>query len=203
MPVVASVRSALTPPECRALALVTAALATFGLYGAVGRVPGTAEYLLTVSVLAGTIFVLRRRPLPGLLAEALSVVAVLHLAGGLIPVGDDVLYNASPGWDLLRYDHIVHALAVFCGTQLVWELIVRPATGPLDSRPLVIVCALAGVGLGGVNETIEFLATMARGGSHAGGYINTGWDLVTNLAAAVAAAFALRRRQHAGGPTRG
>ncbi len=157
MPLLASVRSPLTPPEYRAA-------------------------------------------LPARLAEALSVVAVVHLAGGLIPVGDDVLYNASPGWDLLRYDHLAHALAVFCGTQLVWELMVRSATGPTDRGRLVLVCCLAGVGLGAVNETIEFLTTMARGGSHAGGYINTGWDLVTNLAAAFAAAFALHRRQTAGDP---
>jgi putative membrane protein len=196
------VRSPLTPPESRALALVATALAVFGVYGVLGRVPGTAEYLLTIAVLAGTIAVLRRRPLPGRLADALSVAAIVHLAGGLVPVGDDVLYNASPGWDVLRYDHVAHALAVFCGVQLVWELIIGPATGPSDRARVVVVCALAGLGLGAVNETVEFLTTMARGGGHAGGYVNTGWDLVTNLVAAVAAAVALHRRQNAGAPAR-
>jgi hypothetical protein len=34
---------------------------------------------------------------------------------------------------------------------------------------------------------------MVHHGSHVGGYINTGWDLVSNLAGAGAATFAIQR----------
>ena len=121
---------------------------------------------------------------------------VVHLSGGLIRVGDDVLYNASPGVELLRYDHFAHALGIFFGTQLLWELLVRDAVQPARRGHLVVVCLLAGLGLGAVNETIEFLATLAHGsgGSHVGGYRNTGWDLVVNLVAGLSAGLVLHQR---------
>ena len=40
---------------------------------------------------------MRRKPLPGALVLAVAVDAVAHLAGGLVAVGDDVLYNGSIG----------------------------------------------------------------------------------------------------------
>ena len=48
------------------------------------------------------------------------------------------------------------------------------------------------------SEIDEFVATLAHGGSHAGGYRNTGWDLVTNTLAGLLAAVVIhRRRRHA------
>ena len=37
------------------------------------------------------------------------------------------------------------------------------------------------MGLGGLNEVIEFAITLTLPETNIGGYINTGWDLVSNL----------------------
>lgn len=196
-------RPPLTRPELAALRVVAVALVGFGVHGVVASVPGTLEYLLAVSVLAVVVIAFRRRALRGSLAAAMALLAIVHLAGGLIRVGDGVLYNASPGMDVFRYDHFAHALGIFLGTQLVWELLVQGAANASGRRRLVVVSALAGLGLGALNETIEFLATLGHGGGHVGGYRNTGWDLVTNLVAGVAAGMVLHRRRDTGAAVRG
>ena len=44
-----------------------------------------------------------------------------------------------------------------------------------------------GMGLGSLNELIEFAATLTVPETNVGGYINTGWDLVSNCVGALTA----------------
>ena len=115
-------------------------------------------------------------------------------------VGDDVLYNASIGTHIaslhthvLQYDHFAHAFATFVGTLTLWTLLALPASNVSTRRSQIVLCVLAGLGIGGINETIEFLATIAHAGAGVGGYTNTGWDLVSNLFGAVGAAVVIVR----------
>lgn len=55
------------------------------------------------------------------------------------------------------------------------------------------MCALAGLGIGAINETVEFLTTTAHQGAHVGGYTNTGWDLVANTIGIAIATMVLAR----------
>jgi hypothetical protein len=55
----------------------------------------------------------------------------------------------------------------------------------LDARPdvrwgLGLLVALMGMGVGALNEVVEFMASHAFA-ANVGGYQNTGWDLVANL----------------------
>jgi hypothetical protein len=188
-------RPGLAPAERTALAVVVAAMAGFGSAGVALGLPGTAQYLLTVTALVSVVAVARRRSLPPALALAGATSVVLHLAGGLVRVGDGVLYNASAGGEVLRYDHLAHAVGIFVGTWLLWELLVPLSAAAARRPPLVLLALLAGLGLGAVNETVEFLATQAHGGGHVGGYTNTGWDLVVNSMAGVVAGVVLSRRR--------
>ena len=43
------------------------------------------------------------------------------------------------------------------------------------------------MGFGGLNEVIEFFLTLTLPETNIGGYINTGWDLVSNLVGATIA----------------
>jgi hypothetical protein len=177
--------------EAVALVSTVAAVVSFGAFGLVTGAPSTVAYVCVVSALTGALVRLRRSPLPSPLVLALALAAVGHLAGGLVRVGDDVLYNASAGGQLLRYDHLVHSTATALGTITLWHLFERKEGPPL------VVWLLAGLGLGGANETIEFVTTMVHHGSHVGGYVNTGWDLVANLAGAGAATIAISRQRTA------
>jgi hypothetical protein len=44
---------------------------------------------------------------------------------------------------------------------------------------MLTLCEAASMGFGGLNEVIEFFLTLPE--TNIGGYMNTGWDLVSNL----------------------
>ena len=58
---------------------------------------------------------------------------------------------------------------------------------------LTLVTA-AGMGFGAMNEVVEFIATLTMPETNVGGYVNTGWDLVSNLVGCVFAAILIRLR---------
>ena len=125
----------------------------------------------------------------------LSLLGAAHMAGGLFrppegwPVeGRRVLYNLWLIPDRLKFDQIVHFYGSAIVTWVCWQWL-RSAAGL--TRPtvgLVMLCALAGTGLGAINEVIEFLTTRVVSDTNVGGFENTGWDLVANLAGATATA---------------
>lgn len=127
----------------------------------------------------------------------LAIWGLLHMAGGNIPVGTDsegedvVLYSFRAAPFVPRYDQIVHALGFFVATLASWEALraaVRPL-GRLRATPGVAVgVGLMGMGWGALNEVVEFVAVITLPSTNVGGYVNTGWDLVSNLVGATSAA---------------
>src|SRR5258707_11201948 len=77
-------------------------------------------------------------------------------------------------------------------------MLAAPHAGADPRRELVILAVGAALGLGALNEMVEFLATLAHHGSHAGGDLNTGWGLVCNFTRAAAAGLVIARSR--GGP---
>jgi uncharacterized membrane protein YjdF len=182
--------------------VLAAAVAVVGFtgYGFATRSPSTIGYVSSVLVIAAAVIGLRRAALPGLLAAGLAISAVVTLAGGLIRVGHDVLYNASTGpyspslgTHFVQYDHFAHAYVSFVIVFACWFMLAAPYAGKAGRRDLLLLAVGAALGLGGLNEMVEFIATLAHHGAHAGGYWNTGWDLVCNLIGAAAAGLVLAR----------
>jgi hypothetical protein len=167
---------------------------------------GNGEFIfyivvMVVLIAAVSLVHLRIRLSTGVLF-ALSLWGALHMAGGLLPVPESwpingdirVLYSwwiipaAEPGSGYLKYDQIIHAFGFGVTTWVCWQALraavdrrLRPTIG------LMALCAAAGVGFGALNEIVEFIATML-GPTNVGGYVNTGWDLVSNTVGSVIAA---------------
>ncbi len=59
---------------------------------------------------------------------------------------------------------------------------------------MLVLVAAAGMGFGAMNEVVEFIATLTMPETNVGGYINTGWDLVSNLTGCTLAALLIRLR---------
>jgi hypothetical protein len=58
----------------------------------------------------------------------------------------------------------------------------------------MVISAAAGMGLGSLNEIVEFVATLTIPETNVGGYINTGWDLVANFVGATLSVVLIRLR---------
>jgi uncharacterized membrane protein YjdF len=163
-------------------------------------------YIIVMLVLIGVMILVHRRVrLTQPLLWAFSVWGLLHMAGGLCPLPAGWPYNGEHAvlyswWlipDLLKYDQVVHAYGFGITTWLCWHGLSRSVRaddgGPLrPTSGLLLLCAAAGMGFGALNEVVEFIAVLTIPNTNVGGYLNTGWDLVANLAGAGIAAVVLR-----------
>jgi uncharacterized membrane protein YjdF len=193
-------RPRLSRAERSALLILAAAVIGFWAYGFATGSPSTLGYTVSVLAIAAGIAWLRRTALPGLLAMGLAAAAILDLAGGLINVGQNVLYNASAGpysktlgTHFLQYDHFTHAYVSFVVAFACWVMLAQPHAADGHRREMVILAVGTALGFGALNEMIEFIATLAHSGAHAGGYWNTGWDLICNFIGAGAAGLIIAR----------
>jgi hypothetical protein len=190
----------LTRAERVAIGIIGAACACFVVYGVVTGADGTVTYVGSVVLIGGLIGWVRTDPIPGALVIALAIDATAHMAGGLVAVGDDVLYNGSIGpfahglhTHVLQYDHLVHAAGAMLATLTLWVLLVRPLANNVRAGPMITLCVLGALGIGAINETIEYLATISHQAAHVGGYDNIGWDLISNTVGALLGAVIIRR----------
>lgn len=155
-------------------------------------------YIIVVLAIALFIAALHRRVnlSPGAL-WALSFWGLLHMTGGLVPTpagwpvnGDKhVFYSLWLIPDLLKYDQVTHAYGFGIGTWVSWQTLHRLLPKSLPTAGILIICVLSGMGLGALNEIVEFIATLLIPHTNVGGYANTGWDLVSNFVGCVLAAF--------------
>lgn len=189
--------------QLRVLATFTASYLLVASAGAI--LGGNLEFAFYIGVmllLVGLVWAVDRRVrLSRGALWALSAWGLLHMAGGLVPVpdgwpvsasGQPVLYSLwlLPGH--LKYDHLVHAFGFGATTWVCWEGLRSSMDAPHPTAGPLTLCGAAGMGLGALNEVVEFAATLLVPETNVGGYLNTGWDLVANLVGAVVAVIAIR-----------
>ena len=177
------------------------------------------EFILYIGVVIIVILVVMRFYLRYGLSVALlwllSFWGFLHMTGGLVHVpfhwstgGESkVLYNLWLIEEKLKFDQFVHAYGFGTTTWLIWQILRRTLARKFDQvimdiRPtggLLFLCAIGSMGLGALNEIVEFLAMILVPETNVGGYVNTALDLVANFTGALIAAiliFFLQRRKN-------
>lgn len=125
----------------------------------------------------------------------LSILAFVHMAGGLVRIpadwpveGRHRLYDWWLIPRVLKYDHLVHTFGNAVATWLCWQVLQRTVASKTGwgfhaLRPtweLLFFCVLSGMGIGSVNEIAEFVTTKFVRDHGVGGYANTLMDLVAN-----------------------
>jgi hypothetical protein len=204
------------PPFPRGVVAFTALYLAAAIVAAVAvRNREFVFYLGVMFVLIAVVAVLHRRiGLSAGVLWGLSLWGLAHMAGGLVPVPESwpingnirVLYSwwMIPG--VLKFDHVVHAFGFGVTTCLCWEGLqaaLRAVNGDALVQPtlcLLTLCAAAGMGFGALNEVVEFIATLTMPETNVGGYQNTGWDLVANLAGSIVAVLLIRARNRGNAP---
>jgi len=175
-------------------------------FGVWALVAGNREFIfygvVMVLLIAAVLWMDRRVRLSTGVMWGLAVWGLLHMAGGIVPIpdqfmasappaegGHNVLYNLRPfAWGP-KYDQFTHAYGFGVATLAAWEGIQAAARGSLRPGFGVFVCLVCiGMGLGALNEVVEFMAVLLIPNTNVGGYHNTGWDLVSNLTGVTVAA---------------
>ena len=131
----------------------------------------------------------------GVILWGLTLWGLAHMAGGNIRVGEDVLYSVQLIPAVLRYDQLVHCFGFGTATLVCFHLL-RPRLreDAIGGGVLWFLVILMGIGVGALNEIVEFTAVLLMPETGVGGYENTLWDLVFNLLGAVAAVVLIAAR---------
>ena len=152
---------------------------------------GNIEFLWYVAVMIGLlVFVahsLRYSRLPNSLLILLSIWGFMHMAGGGVMVGDHVLYRQLliPIFDgqqdflILKYDQFVHLYGFGVAAACIHWLI-RSRAPSVRAIWRGLLAALTAMGLGVVNEIVEFAAFLVLDETGVGGFYNLQLDLVFN-----------------------
>lgn len=156
------------------------------------------EFLWYVAVLLFFVILigatLKRSRFDYLILWALSIWGFLHMAGGGIRVGGGVLYALKlitifdrGEFFILKFDQLVHFYG-FAVTTLVAHHLLKPYWNERVNYKIVYPALVAiSMGLGALNEIVEFMAVIFFSQTGVGGYYNIALDLVFNTLGAIAA----------------
>jgi len=119
----------------------------------------------------------------------LSIWGLLHVLGGGLRIGGEVLYAkilidiiSTSDYTILRFDQFVHAYFYFVAFFALYQIFKPVFLARTDKRFLLyFASALAAIGIGALNEVGEFMAVLFFPETGVGGYFNNAWDLVFNL----------------------
>jgi len=121
----------------------------------------------------------------------LTVWSALHLAGGGFSVGNGRLYDVillplSADYPVFRYDQLVHILGFGAATLVAFSLL-RDLLNSNATRSIAfrIVLVMTGLGMGALNEILEFGVNIIVPESGVGGYVNTSLDLCSDLVGSI------------------
>ena len=150
-------------------------------------------YLATMVILVGiVVWSHRLMRFPMALLWALTLWGLAHMAGGSLRVGSTVLYNlvlipiaGDAELRVLKYDQLVHFYGFAVTAWMLWFILQKEVPQLRRTMAVYAFPALASMGLGAVNEIVEFSAVMLVPHTNVGGYYNTALDLVFNALGAI------------------
>lgn len=132
----------------------------------------------------------------------LSLWGFLHMAGGGIRINGNVLY-ALPIVHLfnigdtfvLKFDQFVHAFGFAVTTLVANHLLKSYWNNKVNYKVVYPALVCISMGLGSLNEIVEFIAVATFPETGVGGYFNTALDLVFNTIGAIIAVVFIHLRE--------
>ena len=153
---------------------------------------------MIIALLALIFYTKDRVHYPMLCLWGLTLWALMHMAGGTIYLGDTRLYELilipiSDKYEIFKYDQFVHILGFGVATYIFYGVLRSILRKDLQKwTALSIIVVMVGLGIGALNEVIEFIITVIAPSTGVGGYINTSLDLVADLIGAIGALIVIR-----------
>lgn len=132
----------------------------------------------------------------------LSLWGFMHMAGGGVRVNGDVLYAlhlipiaGSGDSFVLKFDQLVHMIGFGVSTLVAFHLLKPYLSTKINWKVLYPLIVLMGMGVGALNEIIEFMAVLLVPETGVGGYENTMLDIVFNTIGAIIATVLIHRKR--------
>lgn len=184
-----------TPAEKRIGLFTVIYVAAFSAYFlSIGNYEFIVYIITMVALIALIGLSLRKGEYPPAILWCLSIWGLAHMAGGGVQVGGSVLYNLhlidiveTEQLYIFKYDQAVHAYGFGVTAWLLHHLLLRHFPNTKGTVTAYFYPALASMGLGAVNEIIEFSAVLLVPDTNVGGYYNTALDLCFNAGGAILA----------------
>ena len=155
---------------------------------------GNFEFMIYIGVLVLVgfivIFNLRKSGLDYLALWGLSIWGFLHMVGGGVKIAGQTVYRLKlfniidNGGDffILKMDQVIHFYGFAVAAIVIYQLIAPRFKDVLQGKKLPIFIAWIGsMGLGALNEIVEFIAFISLEKTGVGDLYNTGLDLIFNL----------------------
>jgi len=160
-------------------------------------------YLAVLIFLFGLIlWTLPKSRFDGLILVGLSLWGFLHLAGGGLSVHGEALYDLvlfpiiSQGEIVvLKYDQALHFYGFALTTYIGYHLLRSQLLPTASHRTVAFILFGFGMGMGALNEVVEFIAVLTAPETGVGGYINTALDLTFNMLGTIFALIMIRVKE--------
>lgn len=161
---------------------------------------GNYEFLLYIGVVVVigliTISTLKYSKLDLTVLWGLTIWGLLHMLGGSLRVGDGVLYryriieliNRGGDFYILKMDQLIHFYGFLITAIVIYQLLQHRMNPREHWRMMIFISWIGAMGLGAVNEVIEFLAFVVFTETGVGDVYNTGLDLIFNMTGALVGA---------------
>ncbi len=132
--------------------------------------------------------------LPVSLIICLTILGAMHILGGNVYINSIKLYDFWLIPKFFKYDNLVHAFGTAIATLVAYNILLPKTERSVQYRPfaMVLMLVLIAMGIGALNEIVEFFAVVFLGAGHTvGDYFNNQLDLVYNLIGAIIVSFFL------------
>jgi len=179
------------------LSILAVNLAALAVFAVLFFVRSNYEFVIYIGVIVFFLILIaatsHRVYYPNALLWALTAWAIMHMAGGAVYINKVRLYEIilvplSQSIPVFRYDQLVHIVGFATATVTMFYVLKPLLRADMERfAALSIIIVAAGLGIGALNEIVEFITGMIVPESGVGGYLNTSLDLVSDLIGAVLA----------------
>ncbi|MFA5995797.1 MAG: DUF2238 domain-containing protein [Patescibacteria group bacterium] len=161
-------------------------------------VRGNVEFVYYTAVMALSIgvilFINKRLHFYPIVLISLSLLGLLHMLGGNYYIGTVHLYDFYLLPNIFRYDNFVHMVGSGIMVMLAYAMLKPVLLDSFERQTLYFgfLLVLVGMGLGAINELIEFFAVLVFDASKTvGDYTNTLLDITFNTIGSIITAIIL------------